>query len=371
MESSITRRPSLTPDAHELSAFYDAFPTLVEDLAEYWNEDVDSSAIENVIKWFNDVNTVNVEFGYDKLQLGFAVVESYKMLVSNATPEQLRQARILGWSVEWMMASIIVADDMMDGGQLRKGQPCWYLRPGVGVKAINDAMYLAGAAFALVKKHLKHLPSYTPLLESLHELLFRTAVGQQYDLETDYSSQTGHTDFSRYTMERVLARGRWTDYSFVCQPIVSAMMLAGIDDPDLHANARTILRKLADFYAVEDYFVDCFGDSLILGKMGTDIETNKCTWLVVKALELCTPAQRAVLEENYGKDDAKCVAKVKAVYKELDLEKLFYELRDREWAELSDMIDRLHGPLPKEMFVRMAQKIFFRRIKRDILPSSG
>lgn len=37
--------------------------------------------------------------------------------------------------------------------------------------------------------------------------------------------------------------------------------------------------------------------------MGTDIQDNKCSWLVVQALERASPAQRVVLEQNYAKDE--------------------------------------------------------------------
>ena len=46
----------------------------------------------------------------------------------------------------------------------------------------------------------------------------------------------------------------------------------------------------------QDDFLDCFGDPAVTGKIGTDIEDNKCSWLVVQALARVTPQQRAVLE---------------------------------------------------------------------------
>lgn len=37
-------------------------------------------------------------------------------------------------------------------------------------------------------------------------------------------------------------------------------------------------------------------DPAVTGKIGTDIQDNKCSWLVVTALEVMTPEQRAELE---------------------------------------------------------------------------
>lgn len=37
--------------------------------------------------------------------------------------------------------------------------------------------------------------------------------------------------------------------------------------------------------------------------MGTDIQDNKCSWLVVQALERASKAQKALLKDNYAVDD--------------------------------------------------------------------
>ena len=42
--------------------------------------------------------------------------------------------------------------------------------------------------------------------------------------------------------------------------------------------------------------MDCYGDPKVTGKVGTDIEDNKCSWLVVQALDKANAEQRALLE---------------------------------------------------------------------------
>jgi geranylgeranyl pyrophosphate synthase len=59
--------------------------------------------------------------------------------------------------------------------------------------------------------------------------------------------------------------------------------------------------------ATQDDYLDCYGAPEVIGKIGTDIEDNKCSWLVVQALERVTPEQRKVLEDNYGKKNAENV----------------------------------------------------------------
>ena len=41
--------------------------------------------------------------------------------------------------------------------------------------------------------------------------------------------------------------------------------------------------------------MDCFGDAQVTGKVGTDIQGGKCSWLLVRALETASPLQAATL----------------------------------------------------------------------------
>lgn len=71
---------------------------------------------------------------------------------------------------------------------------------------------------------------------------------------------------------------------------------AGIKDPEMFRQAKTILSEMGHLYQVQDDYLACFGDSEACGKDSTDIEEGKCTWLVVVALQRATPEQRKILE---------------------------------------------------------------------------
>jgi len=46
----------------------------------------------------------------------------------------------------------------------------------------------------------------------------------------------------------------------------------------------------------QDDYLDCYGDPAVTGKVGTDIEENKCSWLIVQALQKISTEQMQILK---------------------------------------------------------------------------
>jgi farnesyl diphosphate synthase len=74
------------------------------------------------------------------------------------------------------------------------------------------------------------------------------------------------------------------------------LLKAGINDANALLQAKDILIPLGKFFQIQDDYLDCYGNPETIGKIGTDIQDNKCSWLVVQALQLASPPQRAILE---------------------------------------------------------------------------
>ncbi|KAF5781306.1 putative transferase [Helianthus annuus] len=114
------------------------------------------------------------------------------------------------------------------------------------------------------------------------------------------------------------------------------------------------------FYLPNDY-LDTFGDHNTVGKIGTDIEERKCSWLVAKALELASEEQKQILYENYGKKDQACVAKVKELYHTLNLQGVYEEYEKKTHEEFMNLIESHPSNVVQAVLKTFMGKIYKRQ----------
>jgi len=175
-------------------------------------------------------------------------------------------------------------------------------------------------------------------------------------------------DLDRFTMERYLSIVVYKTafYSFYL-PVACALILHGFspsserpEDKEAFGTTRRICISMGKYFQIQDDFLDCFGDPKVIGKIGTDIQECKCGWLVVKALEKANTTQRQVLQDCYGQSDLAKVAKVKALYRELDLESTFRAFEEESHKEITNMVETATCTIPKEVFTELLKKIYKR-----------
>ncbi|KAI9828464.1 MAG: Farnesyl pyrophosphate synthetase [Thelocarpon impressellum] len=355
--------------------FEDVFPKLVKDLIAHAKQ---YGVPENAVEWYRKVTPIllpryliyvdgvvqslehNTTGG--KYNRGMSVVDTSSLLLGRPLNEKEHfQSATLGWCTELLQAFFLVSDDIMDSSITRRGSPCWYRMPEVGMIAINDAFMLESSIFTLLKKHFRQEACYLDLIELFHEVTLQTELGQLCDLLTAPEDNVNLSSFSleKYTFIVIF---KTAYYSFYL-PVALSLHLLGLATPQNLAQAQRILIPLGEYFQVQDDFLDNYGSPETIGKIGTDIQDNKCSWLINQGLARATPAQRALLDAHYGRKDAAAEAEVKKVFAELKLDDVYRAYEEAKVGELRKLIaevDESEG-LKRSVFEGFLGKIY----KRD------
>jgi farnesyl diphosphate synthase len=243
----------------------------------------------------------------------------------------------------------------MDQSETRRGQSCWYKKEEVGMTAINDALMIESGIYYLLKKYFGDKDYYMKIAEQFHEVVFITTIGQSLDL------QTANLDVNKFTMEKykALVSNKTAYYSFYL-PVALAMHMTGFSDPEVYRQTKTILLEVGQFFQAQDDFLDCFGDPQVTGKIGTDIQDGKCTWLAVVCMQRATDKQKAIMQECYGSKDGQKVARVKQLYEDLGLLNTYSIYEEDSYNMIKTHIQQISRGLPTALFFKIMEKIYRR-----------
>lgn len=122
-----------------------------------------------------------------------------------------------------LQSTFLIVDDIMDGSETRRGQPCYYKLEDVKLAAINDAFMINNCIYYILKKYFSHSPSlYMKLDDLFHNTMTITTIGQQQDLKT------ADDDVTSFSMDKYksIVDNKTGYYTFYL-PVALAMHLAG------------------------------------------------------------------------------------------------------------------------------------------------
>lgn len=87
-----------------------------------------STGLEEVMDRYRKVFKHNVPKG--KRSRVLLAVKTTRLIAEKnkrlLTDEEIEEARILGWTAEMLVATILIIDDIMDQSINRRGNVCWY-----------------------------------------------------------------------------------------------------------------------------------------------------------------------------------------------------------------------------------------------------
>lgn len=312
-------------------------------------------------KWIVDMLEYNVKGG--KMNRGLMVIESGAVIMKaqgrEPTEDDLKKLAILGWCIEWLQAWLLVADDFMDSSETRRGQVCWYKKEGVDEIAINDAFLIEMLVYRVLKRHFWMEPYYMDLVDLFMETTFQTECGQLLDLQC---KNVTLQDFT-YSRWELIVKYKTAFYSFYL-PVALGMQVAGIREQAAYDAVREPLLLMGVYFQAQDDYLDAFAPPETLGKIGTDIQDKKCGWLFVQAYhQLCSPEQKAYLDEHYGKCKVQTPEeqKIKDIYKEVGLERKYTDYETKSFQDILAFKNQVQeANVPWEIIEIFLKKVYKR-----------
>lgn len=221
----------------------------------------------------------------------------------------------VGSAVELFHNFTLLHDDIMDKAPLRRGKQTVHMVYG------EPAAILAGDVMLInVYERLNKVSAHykQKIIAVFNKAAIEVCEGQQLDM-----------DFEGMEAELV----QYDDYVHMIGLKTSVLLAASLQLGAIIGGAGdgnqqhlySFGKNIGIAFQIQDDYLDAFGDPEKFGKQqGGDILVNKKTFLLLKALELCNPAQRAELQMLMETSPADKVERVLALFRSCKVD---------EWAE--------------------------------------
>jgi geranylgeranyl diphosphate synthase type II len=173
----------------------------------------------------------------------------------------------------------------MDKAPLRRGQPTLHHKYGMTAGILfGDVMCIyAYEELAKVKRSLAQV------MQIFNKSAIEVCEGQQLDMDFELRNDVSIEEYIRMITLK-------TSVLLACSLKTGAITGGALGD-----NANKLYefgKNMGIAFQLQDDYLDAFGDAAKLGKQnGGDIIANKKTFLLLKALENSSPAQRTAIEQ--------------------------------------------------------------------------
>ncbi|OHT04528.1 Farnesyl pyrophosphate synthase [Tritrichomonas foetus] len=333
------------------SNFLDYYPNVVQIIDDY----LKSMTVDFVRDHFIELLHYSTKGG--KMFRGILAASTYCELLD--IPPDSKEAYpgyILGWALEVLQGAYLVADDLMDRSETRRGQTCWYLKPNVGNSAVNDVLIMENLAIILVESlGEKYLPLTVvdSIVSAFRKINVLTTMGQSFDYKCKSYS------FDCY---KVIVENKTAYYTiiipFLVGCIASQKVPTELSKSDEFLN---YLKRVGFYFQAQDDWLDVYGDVSVTGKIGTDISDGKVTWLACTALDHANEEQRNEILGNIGKSEKESQEKVKLLYDQIGIQKLYSEFVEKENSYFVEELSKLDERLPKKTIKALLDKLIKRK----------
>jgi len=221
-------------------------------------------------------------------------------------------------AVELFHNFTLIHDDIMDAASLRRGMQT------VHTKYNNNVAILSGDVM-LIKSYEEINKIEGQLLHKILTIFNKTAKevceGQQMDMDFETQESVSLDEYIEMINLKTSVL------------LAASLQMGGILGGTSEGNCKHLYefgRNLGIAFQIQDDYLDAFGDPEKFGKdVGGDIRQNKKTFLLLHALEVANPEQKAQLLQLMKDNPADKVQQVLAIFKACNVDQWANELKEK------------------------------------------
>uniref|UniRef100_A0A915Q7Z1 Farnesyl pyrophosphate synthase n=1 Tax=Setaria digitata TaxID=48799 RepID=A0A915Q7Z1_9BILA len=258
-----------------------------------------------------------------KYKRSILLLTAYKALGGHQDKGRLEVVTNTAACLELLQSFFLIEDDVMDEGINRRGKPCWHRLEGIGMNGINDGLLLDCIVSYILRSN--RVPA--AVKDAFDEARRVTVLGQILD------GNTKGVDDCTWQRYRTITQHKTSHYTYFTPLQIAALFAAQplVIEPmkRIAYELGYLFQSKAFFFCLDDY-MDCFGDELVMGKVGSDLKRAKCTWVTCKALEKLANEPNFMVDfrENFGKPNIVSEQKLKDILEYLRVADDFLAFRE-------------------------------------------
>lgn len=277
------------------------------------------------------------------------------LLANDLFDGNINHALFPALAVEVFHNFTLIHDDIMDNAPIRRGNQTIHNKWNTNIAILSgDAMFAMAYRYA-IRTEVQYL---APILEVFSQTAIEVCEGQQLDM--NFESAT-HIPLPAY-LEMI--RLKTAVLLGACLKIGAITAGAPCEDTALLSQFGV---ELGLAFQLKDDLLDLYGNEGVFGKQtGGDVIANKKTYLVLRALELASDADRKRLYELFSpgsnmEAEAK-IAEVKSIFDRYQIQREVNEIMNRYLLNAFVLLDRVNADPSKKSLLKDYARFIYDRI---------
>ncbi len=253
-------------------------------------------------------------------------------------------------AIELLHNFTLIHDDIMDRAPLRRGQPTVHHKYGMATGILSGDVMCIFAYERLAKLH-KSMPL---ILQIFNKTAIEICEGQQIDMDFEHRNDVSIQEYIQMITLKTSVL------------LAGSLQIGAITGGALGDNANKLYqfgKNLGIAFQLQDDYLDAFGDTSLLGKQnGGDIIANKKTYLLLRALENASVAQKGRITDLLASDGENKVSEMLGLFSDTKADAACKEAIARYSDEAFACIDDLAIPsVRKKPLIDLANYLLVRK----------